>query len=222
MSLREYNRKRHFGVTPEPRGKKKLGREQRRALAFVVHKHQASRLHYDLRLEWRGELLSWAIPKGPSLNPSVKRLAMQVEAHPLDYASFEGTIPEGEYGGGTVMLWDQGTWMPEIENVRDALQAGDLKFALNGKKLKGSWVLVRTRALRGAESGNAWLLIKHRDHYASRAEVTRTMPYSVATRRLLASIARDEGGNVEKAAAGDPKKLMRSLQPKPRDRAAGR
>src|SRR5512132_358823 len=143
MALKEYRAKRRFGVTPEPAGKKLAAR--RRDLIFVVQKHRATALHYDFRLEWKGVLLSWAVPKGPSLDPSVKRLAMEVEDHPIEYAKFEGIIPEGEYGGGTVMIWDNGTWTPEVEDVDAALKKGELKFALSGRKLKGSWVLVRTK-----------------------------------------------------------------------------
>lgn len=168
---------------------------------FVVQKHRATQLHYDFRLEADGVLKSWAVPKGPSLDPTVKRLAMQVEDHPVDYAKFEGVIPEGEYGGGTVMVWDYGTYEPENgTNVSAALDKGELKFALNGEKLKGSWVLVRTR-------GRQWLLLKHRDYYTTSEEVTDLAPASILTRRTLAEIAEDEGGNVKKAATGDPKKI---------------
>src|SRR6476646_5794812 len=146
MSLKEYKEKRRFDVTPEPAGREEGEAGERSALIFVVQKHQATRLHYDFRLEWNGVLLSWAVPKGPSLDPSVKRLAMPVEDHPIEYGGFEGTIPEGQYGGGTVMVWDRGTWEPEETDVDAALRAGELKFALNGSKLKGSWVLVRTKA----------------------------------------------------------------------------
>jgi len=168
-----------------------------------VQKHRASQLHYDFRLEFNGVLLSWAVPKGPSLDPSVKRLAMQVEDHPVEYANFEGVIPEGEYGGGTVMVWDTGSWLPEQEEVAAALTKGDLKFTLRGKKLRGSWVLVRTRGF-GRSSGKSWLLIKHRDRHASKIDITRKQPKSVLTKRLLADIARAEGGDVSKAATGDP------------------
>lgn len=162
MSLSEYLRKRHFGVTAEPRGGR-VSRSRRSALAFVVQKHDASRLHYDFRLEWKGVLLSWAIPKGPSLDPSVKRLAMPTEDHPLEYGSFEGVIPEGQYGAGTVEIWDRGTWAPEVEDVDAALTAGELPFTLKGRKLSGSWVLVRTRRLHGAGKARpAWLLIRRR------------------------------------------------------------
>ena len=137
----------------------------------MIQKHRASQLHYDFRLEWNGVLLSWAVPKGPSLDPATKRLAMQVEDHPVDYADFEGVIPAGEYGGGTVMVWDQGTWEPEQTDVDAALAKGDLKFTLHGKKLKGSWVLVRTRGFGSSSGKSSWLLIKHRDQYASTEDI---------------------------------------------------
>src|SRR6187551_2371054 len=141
MGLSEYRRKRDFRVTAEPRG----GRaKSHRGLAFTIQKHAASHLHYDLRLELDGVLKSWAVPKGPSLDPTTKRLAMHVEDHPLEYGEFEGVIPSG-YGAGIVMLWDRGTWTPEVDDVEAALRKGDLKITLNGYKLKGSWVLVRTR-----------------------------------------------------------------------------
>ncbi|HYR95464.1 MAG TPA: DNA polymerase ligase N-terminal domain-containing protein [Candidatus Binatus sp.] len=211
MGLAEYRRKRRFGVTPEPEGGER--RRRRAALSFVVQKHRASHLHYDFRLEWKGRLLSWAVPKGPSLDPSVKRLAMQVEDHPLEYAEFEGIIPEGEYGGGTVMVWDRGTWTPEVPDVDAALRKGELKFRLDGKKLRGSWVLVRTR---GGPSGKpAWLLIKHRDAYASDEDIVATRPRSVLSKRIMAEIAWQEGGNVEKAASADPEAEIRRLVRKP-------
>jgi len=141
MGLEEYKRKRDFTKTPEPSGS--LRARKRGELFFCVQKHLASHLHYDLRLEHDGVLLSWAVPKGPSLDTSVKRLAMKVEDHPIEYGEFEGVIPEG-YGAGVVMLWDRGTWTPETPDVDAALKKGDLKFTLNGYKLKGSWVLVRT------------------------------------------------------------------------------
>src|SRR6202158_4800649 len=156
MTLNEYRKKRHFAVTPEPAGKTAPQKKQASPRLYVIQKHRATSLHYDFRLEWNGTLLSWAVPKGPSLDPSVKRLAMQVEDHPVEYASFEGVIPEGEYGGGTVMVWDQGTWIPEQDDVAAALQKGDLKFTLNGRKLHGSWVLVRTRGY-GSRADRSWL-----------------------------------------------------------------
>ncbi len=192
MSLKNYHGKRNFDVTPEPKGARPTSRAE---LSYVIQKHQASRLHYDFRLEWNGVLLSWAVPKGPSLDPSVKRLAMQVEDHPVEYGGFEGVIPEGEYGGGTVMVWDRGTWTPEVDDVDAALKKGDLKFTLHGKKLRGSWVLVRTP--RG------WLLIKHRDRYASTDDVIVASATSAVSGKMLADIARDHHGNVEKAAKGD-------------------
>src|SRR5947207_1560836 len=145
MSLKVYRKRPRYAVTPEPSGGKKPTRKAGRGLIYVIQKHRASHLHYDFRLEWNGTLLSWAVPKGPSLDPSIKRLATQVEDHPLEYASFEGVIPEGEYGGGTVMVWDKGAWTPESADIDAAWRKGELKFALYGKKLKGSWVLVRTR-----------------------------------------------------------------------------
>src|SRR5438874_11307076 len=126
MGLAEYRRKRRFAVTPEPAGATRPRGRGAKALAFVVQKHSATRLHYDFRLGWKGVLLSWAIPKGPSLDPSVKRLAMAVEDHPVEYGSFEGVIPEGQYGGGTVMVWDRGDWEPEVDDVDAALAKGDL------------------------------------------------------------------------------------------------
>lgn len=145
MSLKKYKAKRNFRITPEPSGEAHKTAGSKRDLLYVIQKHRASQLHYDFRLEWGGVLLSWAIPKGPSLDPSVKRLAMQVEDHPLEYGNFEGVIPEGEYGGGAVMVWDNGQWIPESEDVVVALEKGDLKFTLMGKKLHGSWVLTWER-----------------------------------------------------------------------------
>jgi bifunctional non-homologous end joining protein LigD len=194
VGLKEYVKKRRFDKTSEPRGKV-ASRPRRR---FVIQKHRASALHYDFRLEADGVLKSWAVPKGPSLDPADKRLAMEVEDHPVEYGTFEGIIPEGEYGGGTVMLWDTGTYEPEADDVGKALRAGELRFTLHGKKLKGGWVLVRT-------GGRKWLLIKRKDAAASRTvDITTAKPRSVVSRRLLAGIARDEGGNVAKAATGDP------------------
>jgi len=163
-----------------------------------VQKHRASQLHYDFRLEAGGVLVSWAVPKGPSLDPRDKRLAMAVEDHPIDYARFEGVIPEGEYGGGTVMVWDIGTYeLEDDEPFEKALRRGRIVFTLNGKKLKGGWTLVRT-------SDRKWLLMKRRDRYASTVRVNEEMHRAVLNRRLLAGIARDEGDDVAKAATGDP------------------
>jgi len=187
----------------------------------VIQKHRATQLHYDFRLEWNGVLLSWAIPKGPSLDPSVKRLAMQVEDHPREYRGFEGVIPEGEYGGGTVMVWDNGTWMPEVEDVDEALSKGDLKFALQGKKLRGSWALIRTSGF-GSRADKSWLLIKHRDEYVSTEDVEEAEPRSVLSKRLLAEIARAEGGDVAKAATGDPAVKSAGKKKATKRRAAAR
>jgi bifunctional non-homologous end joining protein LigD len=180
MALEEYRRKRNFDKTPEPTGTEKTARPTTRF--FCVQKHLASHLHYDLRLEHDGVLLSWAVPKGPSLDPRTKRLAMHVEDHPIAYGEFEGVIPEG-YGAGIVMLWDRGTWTPEVEDVDAALKKGDLKFTLDGFKLKGSWVLVRTSGrYAGAPSGDgakSWLLIKHRDDWSGDLDITTFAPRSV-------------------------------------------
>src|SRR5215471_4226045 len=178
MALEEYRKKRNFAKTPEPAGTvAKPGKER----FFCVQKHLASHLHYDFRLEHNGVLLSWAVPKGPSLDPKTKRLAMHVEDHPRDYGDFEGVIPEG-YGAGIVMLWDRGTWTPEVDDVDAALKKGDLKFSLNGYKLKGSWVLVRTGGrYPGARGGGdrSWLLIKHRDDWSGDLDITEFAPKSV-------------------------------------------
>src|SRR5262245_1804911 len=139
MSLKEYEKKRRFNVTSEPPPKKAAPRKDKK-LRFVVQKHQATRLHYDFRLEWDGVLLSWAVPKGPALDPSIKRLAMAVEDHPLDYADFEGIIPAGEYGGGTVMVWDRGTYAPKTSDVGKGQREGRIEFTLHGKKLHGAWI----------------------------------------------------------------------------------
>jgi len=209
MSLKKYREKRNFQVSPEPSGKSPAAAPAKRILLYVIQKHRATQLHYDLRLEFNGVLLSWAVPKGPSLDPSVKRLAMQVEDHPREYGEFEGVIPEGEYGGGTVMVWDTGKWVPESDDVEEALRKGDLKFTLHGKKLKGSWVLVRTHGY-GGKTGKSWLLIKHRDEFASQEDITVRQPRSVLSRRLLANIAREGGGNIEKASTGDPQGELKS------------
>jgi bifunctional non-homologous end joining protein LigD len=215
MALKEYRAKRRFDVTAEPAGEEKVAAARRKSLMFVVQKHRATALHYDFRLEWKGVLLSWAVPKGPSLNPADKRLAMHVEDHPIEYAKFEGIIPEGEYGGGTVMVWDNGTWAPESPDVDAALKKGDLKFALNGKKLKGSFVLVRTRG-RYQGGKTSWLLIKHRDEFATAGDIAEEEPRSIVSKRLLIEIARDEGGDMEKAATGDPPALLEKLLKNPK------
>ena len=188
MVLEKYKQKRNFTSTPEPSGDVKLAAERARAqtpakgLFFCVQKHLASHLHYDFRLEYKGVLLSWAVPKGPSLDPKTKRLAMHVEDHPIEYGTFEGVIPSG-YGAGIVMLWDQGTWKPESEDVDAALKKGDLKFTLDGYKLKGSWVLVRTGGRYGSGDARSWLLIKHKDEWAGELDITEFAPRSVKSER---------------------------------------
>ena len=181
--------------TPEPAPRRARSATRR---SFVIQKHRATALHYDFRLEIGDAMPSWAVPKGPSFDPSQKRLAMEVEDHPLEYAGFEGIIPAGEYGGGTVMIWDEGTYeMLDDADPAAAHRKGELRFVLHGKKLKGRWTLVRTGERK-------WLLIKGRDADANTTDITQTHPRSVRTKRLLAEIARDEGGDVERAASGDP------------------
>jgi bifunctional non-homologous end joining protein LigD len=214
VSLNRYRQKRNFKITSEPAGDGQTKKARQQELVFVIQKHRATQLHYDFRLEFAGVLLSWAVPKGPSLDPSVKRLAMQVEDHPIDYAGFEGVIPEGEYGGGTVMVWDRGTWTAESDDIESALKSGDLKFTLLGEKLHGSWVLVRTRGF-GSKAEKSWLLIKHRDRFASTKDITLEKPRSVLSNRLLAEIAEEEGGDVAKASTGDPEAKTRQ-KPKPK------
>ncbi|MEO6877875.1 MAG: DNA polymerase ligase N-terminal domain-containing protein, partial [Gemmatimonadaceae bacterium] len=188
--LAEYKRKRDFTQTAEPSGAKG-GAASRRALRFVIQKHAASHLHYDFRLELDGVMKSWAVPKGPSYDPAVRRLAMEVEDHPIEYNTFEGTIPKGQYGGGTVMLWDRGTYEPEagggVAALRDGLARGDLKIVLHGKRLIGGWVLVRMRR-DGVRA--QWLLIKHRDETADpKCDVTADVLTSVASGRTMEQIA---------------------------------
>ena len=189
--LGEYRRKRDFSKA-EPEGA--TAPASRTTLAFVIQKHAASQLHFDLRLELDGVMKSWAVPKGPSVDPSVKRLAMQVEDHPVEYNTFEGIIPEGEYGGGTVMLWDRGTYTywekdPDpVERLRDGYARGDFKFELKGKRLRGTWVLVRLR--RGDPEKPQWLLIKHRDEYAKPGfDIVARENTSIATGRTMEEIA---------------------------------
>ncbi len=201
MALEEYRRKRDFKKSPEPEGTVAPEREKR---FFCVQKHLASHLHYDLRLEHNGVLLSWAVPKGPSLDPKTKRLAMHVEDHPVAYGEFEGVIPEG-YGAGIVMLWDRGTWTPEVDDVDAALKKGDLKFTLEGYKLKGSWVLVKTSGrYAGARGGGdrSWLLIKHRDDWAGDLDIAEFAPRSVKS-----------DGDFEDILAGDNPAIWHTNRP---------
>src|SRR6266542_3519949 len=186
MALERYRQKRDFKATPEPEGT--VGKRRAQGLAFVVQKHAATRLHYDFRLELDGVLLSWAVPKGPSLDPNDKRLAMHVEDHPLEYGEFEGVIPPKQYGAGTVLLWDRGTWAPKTD-PREAYAKGHLKFELHGEKLKGIWNLVKSRS--GKYGGDSWLLFKEADDFArlgAQALVTDDRPASVVTGRSIEDI----------------------------------
>ena len=205
MVLEKYKKMRNFSSSPEPAGDEKLASTRAKqkpadGLFFCVQKHLASHLHYDFRLEYQGVLLSWAVPKGPSLDPKTKRLAMHVEDHPIEYGTFEGVIPSG-YGAGIVMLWDQGTWKPESPDVDAALKKGDLKFTLDGYKLKGSWVLVRTGGWGGG-GGRSWLLIKHRDDWAGDVDIVEFAPKSVKS-----------GGDFEDILAADNPAIWESHRP---------
>lgn len=191
MTLKTYQKKRNFKKTPEPKGRK-LRKPKN---LYVIQKHDASHLHYDFRLEMNGVLKSWAVPKGPSFDPHVKRLAMQVEDHPVEYGSFEGIIPKGEYGGGTVMLWDTGEWIAKDENLEKAYRKGNLTFELKGQKLKGEWKLVRMTS-----TPNGWLLFKVDDRYARSAEsydVLQKKSKSVLSKKSLEQIARGHGQPIE-------------------------
>lgn len=179
--LIKYKSKRSFNRTEEPVGK--IGRTYKK-LKFVVQHHIATKDHYDFRLEWDGVLKSWAIPKGPSYNPIDKRLAIEVEDHPLDYRNFEGIIPKGEYGGGTVMLWDEGTWEP-INDPKEGLIKGSLMFTLNGKRLKGKWALVRMKE-------DNWLLIKERDEYSKDVSYIDKFKTSIRTGFSMKRIEKNE------------------------------
>src|SRR4051794_5802432 len=195
--LKEYQAKRNFKNTPEPSGEGKPRKPAKPPKPghhfFCVQKPLASPLHYDFRLEHNGVLLSWAVPKGPSLNPADKRLAMHVEDHPLDYGDFEGVIPEG-YGAGIVMLWDRGTWKPDplTPDIDQALRKGELKFSLNGAKLKGNWLLVRTRPRTRprprsgegnvSDESRTWLLIKKRDEWSGTIDIATFAPRSIKSK----------------------------------------
>ena len=181
--LEEYQKKRDADKTPEPKGKVF---ESGKQLAYVVQHHIATRDHYDFRLEWDGVLLSWAVPKGPSYNTKDKRLAIQVEDHPLEYKDFEGTIPKGEYGGGTVMLWDEGEWEPQ-EDIEKGLKEGSLKIILKGSRLKGKWALVRLKQEKDDKKN--WLLIKEKDKYAMDNDGISEYKTSVRTNRTMKEIA---------------------------------
>src|SRR6187401_370010 len=219
--LEKYKQKRNFSSTPEPAGDVKLAAERAKSarpdkgLFFCVQKHLASHLHYDFRLEHNGVLMSWAVPKGPSLDPKTKRLAMHVEDHPVEYGSFEGVIPEG-YGAGIVMLWDTGTWTPQVEDVDAALAKGDLKFELDGYKLKGSWVLVRTRGYGGnRDDGRSWLLIKHRDDWSGDVDIAEFAPRSVKSDHDFHEILADDNPDIWKShrpvSGGETGALLREI-----------
>jgi bifunctional non-homologous end joining protein LigD len=190
MALETYNKKRSFDQTPEPKGKLERSAKRR----FVVQKHHASHLHYDFRLEMDGVLKSWAVPKGPSLNPGDKRLAMQVEDHPVSYFHFEGKIPEGNYGAGTVMVWDTGTWEP-LGDEHAMMDKGDLKFRLHGEKLNGEFVLAKMRSRRPGSKGTEWLLIKKKDDSMQAGFDIDKLDYSVLTQRSLKEIAGDDSSD---------------------------
>jgi bifunctional non-homologous end joining protein LigD len=237
VALDDYKRKRNFDESPEPAGSRAhrspRGRTPR---FFCVQKHLASHLHYDFRLEHDGVLLSWAVPKGPSLDPAVKRLAMKVEDHPIEYGDFEGVIPSG-YGAGIVMLWDRGTWTPEVDDIDAALEKGDLKMTLDGYKLKGSWVLVRTKGRwsgSSSQDGRSWLLIKHRDDWSGPVDIAEFAPLSVKSRGDFAEILAQDNPDVwqshRPAQAGETGKMfdriiaqalaMRASPPKSRTRTS--
>ena len=225
MALEKYRGKRNFKESPEPAGDAKVVAERaRKARAqtprfFCVQKHLASHLHYDFRLEHNGVLLSWAVPKGPSLDPSTKRLAMTVEDHPIEYGDFEGVIPSG-YGAGIVMLWDRGTWTPEVDDVDAALKKGDLKFTLDGYKLKGSWVLVRTKGRWAGGGDRSWLLIKHRDDWAGDVDIAEFAPLSVKSKGDFADIlAAGQPRHLDLAPAGAGRRGRRDVREDHRARA---
>ena len=214
MALEVYRRKRKFGVTSEPRG----GRIKRGGDAFVIQKHAAQRLHYDLRLELDGVMKSWAVTRGPSLVPGEKRLAVQVEDHPVEYNDFEGTIPKGEYGGGTVLIWDRGQWAPD-KDPHKGLAKGSLDFTLDGEKLHGRWHLVRMRKRPGEKRDN-WLLIKSDDDAArgpDDPDILEEKPKSVVSGRTIEAIAKAEGDAVwhsTKSVAENVKQIQKAAKPK--------
>ena len=231
--LERYRRMRDFSATAEPRGENgKRGKSDAAGqLPFVVQKHAATRLHYDFRLGWNGVLKSWAVTKGPSYNPGDKRLAVQVEDHPWEYRDFEGTIPKGQYGGGTVMVWDEGDWTP-LGDVDQGLKDGHLKFELHGKKLKGAWVLVRMHGRAGESGKPNWLLIKEKDEFARDSDdeaIIDEAPDSAASGRTMEEIAARSGrvwnskdGNRKRARTSDPGKERGSAEavaPRPASRA---
>jgi bifunctional non-homologous end joining protein LigD len=187
--LKKYRSMRDFGDTPEPSGSEKT--KKRKLPIFVIQKHAASHLHYDFRLEMEGVLKSWAVPKGPSYDPGTKRLAMMTEDHPYAYASFEGVIPEGNYGAGNVIIWDQGSWefIEPGDDPVTALKSGKLTFRMYGKKMFGEWALVRIGGRQKSDKGNEWLLLKHRDEFANPdVDVTKIAPRSVVSNKTIDEI----------------------------------
>src|SRR4051794_35334680 len=217
--LARYRSMRHFDKTAEPAGgKPKKATTAESTLPFVVQKHAATRLHYDFRLGWNGVLKSWAVTKGPSYVTADKRLAVQVEDHPMEYGGFEGIIPKGEYGGGTVMIWDQGTWEP-LGNVDDDLARGNLKFILHGTKLKGKWVLVRMGGKAARESKPNWLLIKEHDEFERSADapaITDEEPNSAVTGRNFDEIAGEKDHTwSSKSGLQEPEKVREAKKAKP-------
>lgn len=213
MALEEYRRKRDFEKTPEPAPKPVAKKTPADLPHFYVQRHDATRLHYDFRLEIGGVLVSWAVPKGPSLEPLSKHLAMHVEDHPLEYGTFEGNIPKGEYGGGSVMLWDQGTWEQLGEgNAHEQIARGDLKFRLQGEKIKGEYALVH---MRGRGKGNEWLLIKKKDGEAKPGWNVEDYAYSVSTGRTQQEIAENLPPKKKaRKAAGAAKPAKKTAQKK--------
>ena len=209
--LKEYRAKRNFAVSPEPKGADPKAKKKKGApLFFCVQKHLASHLHYDLRLEHDGVLLSWAVPKGPSINTADKRLAMHVEDHPIEYGTFEGVIPDG-YGAGIVMLWDQGTWEPLVDDVSEALRKGDLKLQLHGVKLKGSWALIRTKG----GDGRSWLMIKHRDEWAGPIDIATFAPLSIKSGGDFTDILEQESPDLwtsNRAAKGGQAHMLKVVE----------
>jgi bifunctional non-homologous end joining protein LigD len=215
--LAEYKAKRDFGKTPEPGPK----RARKKGNSFVIQKHAARRTHFDFRLEHDGVLKSWAVTKGPSLDPSQKRLAVRTEDHPLEYGGFEGVIPKGEYGAGPVMIWDRGTWEP-IGDPDEGLKKGDLKFRLHGKRLKGDWVLVRMKKDRTGGKRENWLLIKKRDAYAGDGEEpTEEYDTSVKTGRTMKQIetGADSAVWTSKAQKKTPARRKVTAKPKSKPKA---
>ncbi|HEV7820510.1 MAG TPA: DNA polymerase ligase N-terminal domain-containing protein [Burkholderiales bacterium] len=228
--LETYRAKRDFDVTAEPRGR--VARAKAKALSFVIQRHAATRLHYDFRLELGGVLKSWAVTKVPSLDPGTKRLAVEVEDHPLDYGSFEGMIPQGQYGGGTVQLWDYGTWIPQSDDPRSDLAKGHLKFILNGKRLHGGWALIRMHDAPGKPGRRVrhnWLLIKEKDDSAQPGEPDALLveDTSVTTGRTLDEIANSKKSRVwnssrrkDASENGEDRVAVKKKNPKPRVKKA--